>query len=142
MDAASQQTLRDLRIWEIEEQIADSQALTRYPCPCRSCMGGKVLLRRSIRVHLRKFGRDPTFTNSILVSIHLSCTYASFVLLGLLPLQDLFPVLHVTQPSHSYSMSLNLVTDTGCHSTQSHVLNVTQLSHRYSSTQLKSACRI
>jgi hypothetical protein len=60
---------RMLKLWEMEEREADDRALTKYPCPCKSCMGGNVLLRETIRKHMQKHKRDLKFKKSIVVSV-------------------------------------------------------------------------
>ena len=62
------QCLRHLQLWQEEEVQADAMRLSKYPCPCMECAGGKVLDRATIRKHLRSNKRDPVFTASILVS--------------------------------------------------------------------------
>ena len=59
----------DLELWNMEEKEADKRRLVKYRCPCSMCAGGKVLSRATIRKHLRRYKRDPTFTKSILVSV-------------------------------------------------------------------------
>ena len=67
MDPDSRQVLLQLHLWDMEEKEADRQHLASYACPCKKCMGAKVLLRKTIRKHLREYGRDPEFKKSILV---------------------------------------------------------------------------
>jgi hypothetical protein len=68
MDSLSQQDLQHLRLWEEEEKEADKRNMTRYPCPCTMCMGGRTRSRKSIRKNLSQYKRDPQFMRSILVS--------------------------------------------------------------------------
>jgi hypothetical protein len=68
MEQGEQERLKHLQLWQEEEIQADSMRLTKYPCPCMECAGGKVLDRATIRKHLRTRRRDPVFTASILVS--------------------------------------------------------------------------
>ena len=67
MDPESQQALLQFHLWDMEEKEADRQHLKSYACPCKKCMGAKVLLRKTIRKHLQQYGRDPEFKKSILV---------------------------------------------------------------------------
>ena len=67
MDPDSRQVLLQLHLWDMEEKEADRQHLASYACPCKKCMGAKVLSRKTIRKHLREYGRDPEFKKSILV---------------------------------------------------------------------------
>jgi hypothetical protein len=60
------------KLWEHEEVQADKLGLTKYQCPCNKCHGSKVLLRSTIKQHLKKFGHDDFFIQSILVSINSS----------------------------------------------------------------------
>ena len=69
MDPESRQALLQLQLWDMEEKEADRQHLTSYACPCKKCMGAKVLSRKTIRKHLRQYGRDPEFKKSILVCV-------------------------------------------------------------------------
>lgn len=62
------ESLKHLQLWQEEEVQADAMRLSKYPCPCMECAGGKVLDRATIRKHLRSKKRDPVFTASILVS--------------------------------------------------------------------------
>ena len=67
MDPELRQALMQLHLWDMEEKEANRQYLTSYACPCKKYMGAKVLLRKTIRKHLRQYGRDPKFKKSILV---------------------------------------------------------------------------
>jgi hypothetical protein len=67
MDPTSREEFLQLQLWDIEEKEADRQGLTSYPCPCKKCMGARILDRKTIRKHLRKYKRDPEFKRSILV---------------------------------------------------------------------------
>lgn len=62
---------KQFKLWEMEETEADDRKLTRYPCPCKHCIGRNVLARETIRRHVRKYKRDPEFKNSIVVSVSL-----------------------------------------------------------------------
>ena len=62
------QYLRHLQLWKEEEVQADVMSLSKYPCPCMECAGGKVLDRATIRKHLRSNKRDHVFITSIFVS--------------------------------------------------------------------------
>jgi hypothetical protein len=73
MDSNSEQELRHLQLWEMEEAEADRKKLTKYYCPCKKCMGSKVVSRNTIRKHLREHKRDPQFRKSILVCPPYSC---------------------------------------------------------------------
>ena len=68
MEEAELSNLKHLQLWQEEEIQADALRLSKYPCPCVECAGGKVLDRATIRRHLRSRKRDPVFTASILVS--------------------------------------------------------------------------
>jgi hypothetical protein len=67
MDPELQQALYDLKLWEMEERKANRRSLTSYACPCKKCMGGRSLDRKTIRKHLPHYKRDPKFTKSILI---------------------------------------------------------------------------
>jgi hypothetical protein len=67
MDPTSREDLLHLQLWEIEEKEADRQGLKSYPCPCKKCMGARIVSRTTIRKHLQKYKRDPEFKTSILV---------------------------------------------------------------------------
>jgi hypothetical protein len=68
MEEGELQRLKHLQLWQEEEIQADAMQLSKYPCPCMECAGGKVLDRATIRKHLRNRKRDPVFSASILVS--------------------------------------------------------------------------
>jgi hypothetical protein len=69
MDGSARRAQLDLELWNLEEKEADIQRLVKYRCPCSMCAGGEILSRATIRKHLRRYKRDPTFTKSILVSV-------------------------------------------------------------------------
>ena len=47
MDPTSREELLQLQLWDIEEKEADRQGLTSYPCPCKKCMGVRILDRKT-----------------------------------------------------------------------------------------------
>ena len=61
MDPTSREEFLQLQLWDIEEEKADRQGLTSYPCLCKKCMGARILDWKTIRKHLRKYKRDPEF---------------------------------------------------------------------------------
>ena len=67
MDPTLREELLQLQLWDIEEKEADRQGLTIYPCPCEKCMGARILDRKIIRKHLRKYKRDLEFKRSIMI---------------------------------------------------------------------------
>ena len=69
MDKNSRDELLHLQLWDLEEKEANGLHLSSYPCPCKNCMGGRVLSRETIRKHLRHYKRDPQFQTSILVRV-------------------------------------------------------------------------
>lgn len=73
MDSNSEEDLRHLELWELEEAEADRKKLTKYHCPCKKCMGGRVRSRDTIRKHLREHKRDPQFRKPILVCLPYPC---------------------------------------------------------------------
>jgi hypothetical protein len=62
------QCLKHLQLWQEEEVQADAMRLSRYPCPCMECAGGKILDRLQFESIFAAKKKDPVFTTSILVS--------------------------------------------------------------------------
>lgn len=55
---------------DLERSRVDQQLLGSYKCPCTHCKGGgHPILRRTIELHLRRHGHDPTLTHYMIVSI-------------------------------------------------------------------------
>ena len=69
MEESSRRDVLDLELWNMEKKEADRRILVKYRCPCSMCAGGNVLSRATIRKHLCRYKRDPTFTQSILVRV-------------------------------------------------------------------------
>jgi hypothetical protein len=69
MDGSPRRVMLDLKLWNLEKKEADKRRLVKYQCPCSMCAGKNILSKATIRKHLRRYKRYPTFMKSILVSV-------------------------------------------------------------------------
>lgn len=61
--------------YHIERALAARQGILRYPCGCEKCHGFKTQLVLTVEKHHRKYGRDITLDEPLLVSFLLLCSY-------------------------------------------------------------------
>lgn len=55
--------------YHIEKALAAREGIKRYPCGCKKCHGYKTQSVQTVEKHHRKYGRDSTLEEPLLVNV-------------------------------------------------------------------------